>query len=264
VGQKQESKLAFSAIFALGNLCSCAELPQHAESHMKTAVLFSGGKDSTLALSYALKESEVQCLITVFSENPESYMFHIPNILFAEKQAEAIGLPILIQKTKGEKEKELADLERALHKAKKQYGIQAVYTGAVASVYQASRIQKLCNKVGIQCINPLWKKDQLELLHELIQKRMEVILVGVFAEGLQGFLGRKIDAAFIEDMKKMKQKHFINPAGEGGEFESFVLDAPFFKKRIEISKSHINEEKEGGRVLVFDGIELVKKKSASQ
>jgi ABC transporter with metal-binding/Fe-S-binding domain ATP-binding protein len=206
---------------------------------MKTAVLFSGGKDSCLALYYAMKNSNVKCLITIISENPESYMFHTPNINFAKLQAEAIGLPIIIEKTKGEKETELKDLKNAIKIAIKKYKIQGIVTGAIESVYQSTRIQKICNRLKLECFNPLWQKDQFELLNELVKLKFEIIITGVFAEGLEHFIGRKIDNEFIEDIKKVHEKLKINPAGEGGEFESFVLNAPFFHRSLYIAKKKI-------------------------
>ena len=222
---------------------------------MNTAILFSGGKDSCLALSYALEYSDVKCLIIMVSENLESYMFHTPNIRWAEKQAEAIGIPAILQKTKGKKEEELKDLEKAIKIAKSKYDIDGVVTGAIESVYQASRVQTITNKLGLECFNPLWQKNQLELLNELINKNFDVIIVGVFGYGLEKFIARKIDGEFIKDIVAVHGKLKINPAGEGGEFESFTLNAPFFKKRLIIKKSHIENDKEGGKVMVIDELE---------
>jgi diphthine-ammonia ligase len=223
---------------------------------MNTAILFSGGKDSCLALSYALESSDVKCLIIMISKNTESYMFHTPNIKWAEKQAKAIGIPVLIHDTQGIKEDELDDLTEAITAAISKYHIQGIYTGAIASVYQASRIQKICDNLGIECINPLWQKDQIGLLKELVEKDFEVIIVGTFGYGLDNFIGRKIDEKFIEEIADAKARLKINPAGEGGEFESFTLNTPFFKKRLEITKSHIAKDKEGGQVMVIDELDF--------
>lgn len=220
---------------------------------MNVAVLFSGGKDSTLALYYALKKDNVKCLISIISKNPESYMFHTPNINLAEKQAEAIGLPVIIEKTKGEKEKELDDLERAMKKAIEKYGIKGIYTGALASVYQKSRVEKICEKLNIECISPLWQKNQFDLLDEIVKLKFEVIIIGVAAEGLDNFIGKNIDKKFIDDIRKVYEKFKINPAGEGGEYETFVLNAPFFKKRLKIVKSHI-EGQDMSKILIIDEI----------
>lgn len=204
---------------------------------MKLAVLFSGGKDSTLA-AYMAKQAghEIACLISLQSENPDSFMFHTPLISSVEVQAKAMNIPIIIQKTKGKKEAELKDLEKAITQAVEQYQIAGVVTGAVESVYQSTRIQTVCNKLNIECFNPLWQKPQLELLNDLIKNKFNVIITGVAAYPLnQNWLGREIDKKFIQEMTELQKKYKINPAGEGGEFESFVLNAPgLFKKKLKI------------------------------
>lgn len=226
---------------------------------MKSAILFSGGKDSCMALYYALKQSEVKCLITLISENKASYMFHTPNIPLAQQQAEAIDLPIIIKKTKGEKEKELRDLEKAIKEAKDKFKVQAIFTGALASVYQKSRVEEICNKLKLKCLSPLWQCDQFKLLQDIINLKFDVIITGTFALGLEDFIGRKIDTRFIEDIRKIHEKYKVNPAGEGGEFETFVLNAPFFKKKIEIVKSHIEKDKENCKTLMIEQIKFIEK-----
>ena len=203
---------------------------------MKLGVLFSGGKDSTLAAWLAKKEGyEISCLISISSKNPNSFMFHTPSISKVGVQAEVMGLPLIIRETAGEKEEELKDLELAIRDAVEKYGIEGVVTGAVGSVYQSSRIQKICNKLDIECFNPLWQKNQFELLEDLVKEGFEVIVTGVFAYPLEkDFLGRKIDEGFIKEMSSLKDKFEINPAGEGGEFESFVLNCPMFDRGLEV------------------------------
>ena len=234
---------------------------------MKLGVLFSGGKDSTFVTYLAKKENqrfssfpqksrekegyEISCLISVISENKDSYMFHTPSIEKTEIQNEVMGIPLIVQKTKGRKEEELKDLEKAIKRAKKKFGILGIVTGAVESVYQASRIQKICNELNVECFNPLWQKDQIELLEDLIKNNFEAIITGVFAFPLdEKWLGRKIDKKFIDEMKKLNEKYKINPAGEGGEFESFVLNCPLFKKELKIKNKKIFGEKNSWRMEV--------------
>ncbi len=205
---------------------------------MKLAILFTGGKDSCYAMYKVMKEHDISCLISIFSENKESYMFHTPNIELTSLQAEAIGLPLIIKKTPGIKEKELEELEEAIREAKKTYKIRGIATGALESVYQASRIQKICRKLNLQCVNPLWKINQVQLLQEILNNKFEVIISGIFAYPLtEEWLGRKIDSKTIKELKELQKQFKINPAGEGGELETTVLNAPFFTKRIRITKS---------------------------
>lgn len=203
---------------------------------MKLAVLFSGGKDSTYAAWLAKKyDHEIVCLISIWSENENSFMFHTPAIELTKKQAETMKIPLIIQKTKGNKEIELKELDKAIKNAKKEFGIESVVTGAVESVYQASRVQQICNELKIECFNPLWQKNQIEILEDLIKNKFEVIISGVAAYPLDSkWIGRKIDKKFIEEIKVLSEKFKINPAGEGGEFESLVVGCPLFKKKLEV------------------------------
>lgn len=123
---------------------------------MKCGVLFSGGKDSTYAALLTKKYfNDISCLISIISENPESYMFHTPSIKKVKKQSEVMNIPLLVQETKGQKEEELRDLEFMIQKAKTKYKIEAVVTGSIDSAYQASRVQKICDNLELECFNPL-------------------------------------------------------------------------------------------------------------
>jgi diphthine-ammonia ligase len=207
---------------------------------MRLGVLFSGGKDSNLALHLAAEKEEVVCLITVVSKNPESYMFHTPNIDVTALQAEALGLPLVSVITEGQKEEELADLEKAIAEAKRKFQIDGVVTGAVESVYQASRVQRICNRLNVWCFNPLWKFDQRALLEKLLEKKFRVIISGIFAYPLdEKWLGKQIDAQVIARLMELQGQYGISPSGEGGEIETTVLDAPMFNQKIEILNSNV-------------------------
>ena len=226
---------------------------------MRLGVLFSGGKDSAYALWKAMETDEVVCLISVISKNEESYMFHTPNIGITEVQAEAMGLPLVKTITEGVKEEELKDLKKVIEKANKMYGIEGVVTGAVESVYQATRVQRICDELDLWCFNPLWLKNQIELLREIVENQFKVIISGIFAYPLdESWLGKVIDKNIIEKLIDVKEKYQISPSGEGGEIETTVLDAPFFRKRILIKDFEVKIDKYSG-IYTMKKVELVKK-----
>jgi len=207
---------------------------------MRLGVLFSGGKDSTLALHMAAEKETVACIITLVSKNKESFMFHTPNIDVSALQAEALGLPLVSLETEGKKEEELADLEQAIAEAKSKYGIDGVVTGAVESVYQASRVQRICNRLDLWQFNPLWKTNQKCLLEILLEKNFEVIISGVFAYPLdETWLGKQLDTPMITRLVELQGKYGISPSGEGGEIETTVLDAPMFRQKIQVTEAAI-------------------------
>lgn len=210
----------------------------------RSAILFSGGKDSTYSAYLARKKGyELICLISVFSDNPDSYMFHTPSINRVKEQAKVMSLPLITGKTRGEREKELEDLEFVIKKSKEKYGFDLLVTGAIDSEYQASRIQKICDKLDLKCFNPLWRKDEIEYLEELLKDRFKIIITGVAAYPLnKDWLGREIDREFIDDVKKLQEKYKIHPAGEGGEFETLVLNCPLFERELKVKEKEIRGE----------------------
>jgi len=202
---------------------------------MRLGVLFSGGKDSAFAAWRAMEKEEVACLITVLPSNPESYLFHTPNIRFIALQAGAAGLPLVSVASAGVQEEEVGDLSRALSLAAEEQGIDGVVTGAIRSVYQAARVQRVCHSLGLWCVNPLWQRDEEEYLEEVVSTGFRFLVSGVSAAPLgEAWLGREVDRAALGELAALARRHRMNPAGEGGEYETFVLDAPFFRKRIEI------------------------------
>lgn len=226
---------------------------------MKLAVLFSGGKDSCLAMMKAPQSHEIVCLISMISESDESHMFHVPNIGLTSLQGEAVGIPIITKRTAGKKEEELEDLKSAISEAKEKFGIDGIVTGAIRSVYQASRIQNICDELGLICVNPLWMKEQNGILAEVISSGIEAVITGVFAYPMEKeLLGRMIDKDTAKILRNLEEKYDINPAGEGGEIETTVIDAPFFRKKIRILESETRFKNHSG-VFVIKSAELAGK-----
>jgi ABC transporter with metal-binding/Fe-S-binding domain ATP-binding protein len=221
--------------------------------------MFSGGKDSTLALHRAAEKEEVTCLITVISKNPESFMFHTPNVAWTQIQARALELPLVSEESEGKKEEELADLKRAIWNAKHKFGIEGVVTGAVESVYQAQRVQRICHDLDLWCLNPMWKMNQRMLLEELLQRHFKVLISGIFAYPLdETWLGKEIDNEIIGKLVKLQGEYGISPSGEGGEIETTVLDSPMFKWQIEVLEQSVQASGNSG-VLQIKRARLVPK-----
>ncbi len=225
---------------------------------MNVGVVFSGGKDSVAALDWALKHHEVKCLISIKTENKESYMFHFPNIELVKKQAECLNLNLIFKKSKGVKEGELKDLEKAIKIGIIKYKIKGVVSGALASNYQRERIEKICEKLKLKCFSPNWHVDGEKYLKNLVEKGYKIIITGIAAEGFdKGWLGREINNELIEEIKRLNKKYNVNIGGEGGEYESIVLDGPVFKKRIIIEKAEKIMESENCGILEIKKVRLI-------
>lgn len=219
---------------------------------MKLGVLFSGGKDSCYAAYLASKENEISCLLTVISKNLDSYMFHTSNIEITKLQAKSMDLPILIKETLGEKEEELEDLKNLIKKAISEYKIEGLVTGALFSEYQSSRIENICRELKIKCINPLWHMNPEEELNGLIKNNFKFILTSVAADGLdKSWLNKIITEKEIIKLKELNKKYGVSLIGEGGCFESLVLNCPLFKKELKITDFEIKMESENcGKLII--------------
>lgn len=224
----------------------------------KLGALFSSGKDSTYAV-YLMKKHNysVECLITIKSENKDSFMFHTPNIDLASLQAEAMGIPLIEHFTKGEKESELKDLKDAIKKAKDAYKIEGVITGALFSNYQRERIEKVCDELSLPVFSPLWHKDQENEIREIINAKFEFVLSSIAAYGLdKSWLGRVITHKDVDKLVELNKKYGINVAGEGGEFESLVIDCPLFNKKLKILNYNIVEDGNNSAKMIVNRAEL--------
>ena len=196
---------------------------------MRIACLVSGGKDSMLALHKASEKHKLVCIVSIFSRNPDSFMFHTANISMTDAIAQCLEIPIFKIWVSGEEEKEVYELGDQLSAL----NIDGIVIGGIKSEYQRRRFQKVADRLGIEMMAPLWHLDEVEIMRDVSEK-FSTIIVRVSAMGLdESFLGKKIDDELIEKLLKIKEKYGINIAGEGGEFETLVLDAPLYKKIIE-------------------------------
>ena len=222
---------------------------------MNAAVLFSGGKDSTMALYYALEMKEdVKYLLSMKSRNDESYMFHVPNIHVTDLLAQALEIPIMSVETDGIKEEELKDLKAAFEKLKSS-GVECVYTGALYSQYQKSRIEKLGSEVGLEIISPYWHVDELEYMRKIVSLGFKIIISGVAAWGLdESWLGRVIDDDVIDELVKLNEKYYVDIAFEGGEAETLAIDGPIFKKKLKILKDRKEWHRDSGVYIIEDAV----------
>jgi len=215
---------------------------------MRVAALLSGGKDSVLAARLAEEGGhELLCLVTMRSANPDSYMFHTVNVEAVGLQAKAWGKRWLQAWTPGEKERELDDLKAALDGLP----VEGVVSGAIASSYQRNRVERVCGELGLTHISPLWGRDREGLLRAILSKGMRVIFTAVAAQGLdESWLGTELDEVAASRLLRLNAEYGVDPCGEGGEYETLVLDAPWFREKIVVSQADKTWDGVSGRYVI--------------
>ncbi len=201
---------------------------------LRLASLYSGGKDSNYALYLAQQSGfEIENLITLLPHD-DSWMYHVPNIRWTRLQSQALGIPQVLQASGEGESEELAALRGVLTGCR----ADGIVVGAVASDYQFARINDVCAELGLFVYAPMWRKDPRRLLQEYLEAGFEIVVVGAYAEGMdETWLGRVIDEKASAEILRLADRYGLHPVGEGGEFETLVLDGPNFKSRIRILNS---------------------------
>ncbi|MGN1044972.1 MAG: diphthine--ammonia ligase [Candidatus Methanomethylophilaceae archaeon] len=211
---------------------------------MRLAALYSGGKDSTLAMYTAIQMGhEVPYLVTVRPSDAASWIFHTPNLSVVPRMAEAMGRELVTVDSDGTESGDLEAMERALSGL----DIDGIVVGALWSDYQWDRMNIVCGKLGLVLLAPLWRKDQEMVYDIMCSSGVEAVIVGVFAEGLDAsWLGRRLDMETKKDLLALRDRYGISIMGEGGEYESMTLDSPMHVKRLNIDSSEKRMERDAG------------------
>lgn len=207
---------------------------------MRLAALCSGGKDSILAMYLAHQSGHEICCVVGISSAGDSWIFHTPNAGLVPLIAEAVGMRFKGAETDGTEAGDMKALRDVLG------GLEAdgVIIGGIWSDYQWDRINTVCDDLGLMVYAPLWRKDQNLVYDEIGAAGIEAIIVGTFAEGLdETFLGCRLDAACKERLIEAGERIGLSVTGEGGEYESLVLDSPMHEKRLVIKR----DRKDAGR-----------------
>ena len=212
---------------------------------MRVAALFSGGKDSTYAIYVAQQRGwEVTHLISIHPADPASMLYHVPNLHLTPLLAESLRIPLVREEAGTGEDAELDALRRAIRRT----GTTGVLVGAIASDYQHRRVNRVGHELGVRVYAPLWRRNPERLLEEYIAAGMDIRFSGVSAEGLDAsWLGRPLDGAAVRDLLRLRGQVGLHPCGEGGEFETLVLWAPNFEKRLRIVEAEPQWEGTSGQ-----------------
>ena len=198
---------------------------------MKVVSLWSGGKDSCFACFKAgLEGYNVSYLLNFISEDGSRSISHGLDSELIALQAKATGISLIQRQTaRGKYEKIFEDTMNKL----KREDIKAVVFGDIYLQEHKDWVDRICDKLNVKPVLPLWNLDTKDIIEDFIDKGFEAIVVSAKQEIFTDkWLGRKIDKTFIEDVCNFKRH--IDLCGESGEFHSFVINGPNFKKRIKI------------------------------
>lgn len=191
-------------------------------------------KDSVEAVHYAMQQGwNVEALVAIKPRSTEAYLWHYPTVEWTLLQAEAMGIPIILAKTD-----EIGSTKEAgvLQKIFKNLKAESILLGGVGlQATQIKEVKKMAEKFGKNVIVPFAGMTSEELLQHEIESGFDIRITEVAADGLtQDWIGKKLDFETMIDLKHLSGKFGFDVDFEGGSANTFVLDAPFFKKRIQL------------------------------
>lgn len=195
------------------------------------AMLWTGGKDSAMALDDALASGyRVSCLVTFAPPDPK-FLAHPLDVI--RLQAEAIALPHHLLTIREPFE---AGYETALRMLREEMGIDCVITGDIAQVDgQPNWIRERAHPVGMQVLTPLWGRERDVLLQQLLERKFRVVISCVDTRRLEAnWVGRELNEDAVAELCELGRTSGVDTCGENGEYHTLVIDGPQFRHAIEL------------------------------
>ncbi|XP_045451767.1 diphthine--ammonia ligase [Melitaea cinxia] len=222
---------------------------------MRAVALISGGKDSCYNMMQCVGAGHTIVALAnlqpIYKDELDSYMYQTVGHQCIDLYAEAMGLPLYRDVISGvpinqgrnynpTDNDEVEDLYRLLSKIKRELDIEAVACGAILSDYQRIRVENVCQRLGLVSLAYLWRRNQKELLQEMIASGVEAIIIKVAALGLDPRIHLGMTIKEIQPhLLVMQEKYGLNVCGEGGEYETFTLDCPLFRKKLVLDEKEL-------------------------
>ncbi|XP_071600405.1 diphthine--ammonia ligase isoform X1 [Heliangelus exortis] len=226
---------------------------------MRVVALISGGKDSCYNMMQCVAAGhQIVALAnlrpaknTGQTDELDSYMYQTVGHHAIDLYADALDLPLYRGFIKGSsvntgrvyttcQEDEVEDLYHLLKLVKDKEGVEGVSVGAILSDYQRVRVEDVCRRLNLQPLAYLWRQNQEILLKEMISSKIQAIIIKVAAFGLDPdkHLGKTLDQ-MEPYLLEISEKYGVHVCGEGGEYETFTLDCPLFKKKIVVDSAEV-------------------------
>lgn len=201
--------------------------------------MVSGGKDGLYAAYLARRAGHrISCTVTVEPHSDRSHMLHEPGTRVAALQSRSMGVPHLRAGSGAGASAESAKISEVLRAASSEHGAQAAVHGGIVSRFQKDAFELAASRAEMGVLAPLWGADQKEHMRNLLRDRFEFAIVSVGSDGLgPEWLGKTVTGEGAEALARLAEKHSFNPAFEGGEAETLVLDCPMFSQRVELDGS---------------------------
>ena len=218
---------------------------------MDVAILYSGGKDSTLAIEYALNKGyNIKYLLSVKPTRTDCFLFHYATVEHTKELANILGLKhILISCDLADPIKEAELVKNVVLKEEK---IDALILGGIGlQLTQIGSLQKALLPSGMEVFAAHAGQDHDQIIKDMIDRGYEIIITQIASDGLKNWLGKSLNKENFNSFVRDSVKYGFHVGGEGGYYDSLVVDGPIFNQKLEIlSSKKVMESDYNGYVLI--------------
>ena len=213
-------------------------------------LMSSGGKDSVAAL-LALQQSDQwrpAGLITTYNERNQRVALHGTPIDLLQLQADRFNLPLQAIGLPPDCDNAGYEMRIAecLSSLSPNHDRRIAFGDLFLEDIRVYREQQF-EAIGWKPIFPLWRQDTSAFCLNLIRQGVRAMVCCVDLEVLDAsFLGREWNEDWLSELPDG-----VDPAGENGEFHTFVFDAPGMRSPISI-KAGSRREISHGRFCMLD------------
>ncbi|MCD4666626.1 diphthine--ammonia ligase [archaeon] len=226
---------------------------------MDVAVLYSGGKDSSLAIDYCMNKGwNIKYLISVKPNRTDCYLFHYATVEHTKELAKILGIKQFYLKCKvADPEKEAEIVKEVVEKNK----VDALVLGGIGlQETQIRTLQKTMMPLGVEVFASHAHLSEEESLNEMLSKGYKIIMTQFASDGLNfNWLGKEINKKTLEELRKLSIEHGFNFLGEGGYYDTLVIDGPIFNKRLKILSYDVMKESDYSGYIKINKIKVEEK-----
>jgi len=197
---------------------------------------WSGGKDGCFACYEAMRQGyKISHLVNFISDELQRVRFHGTEAKLIQLQSQALGIPLL------QKETTWKGYEQEFKKAVQSLipnGVKGMVFGDIYLQEHKDWVERVCGELSIEAVEPLWGKNPEEVLSGFIDSGFEALIISAQSKFIgPEWIGGRVDRSF----RNYLRHRGIDICGENGEYHTFVVDGPIFRRRIEITQSRTIE-----------------------
>jgi len=197
----------------------------------KTLLSWSSGKDSAWALHLLRHRDDVEVvgLFTTVNAEFQRVAMHAVRLDLLQRQAEAVGLPIETLNIPNPcSNQQYESVMKDFVDASRERGIDCMAFGDLFLQDIRSYREEKLKGTGITPIFPLWEIPTDRLARQMVSEGLRAYLTCVDPKKLPArFAGREFGSSLLNELPES-----VDPCGEYGEFHTFAVDGPMFRKPV--------------------------------